>query len=66
LLAPARNATLLSIIHVTTGPVSARSAALTVQPSISRSQRVRYAGQPARRAVVGMHVRYPARADPNT
>jgi hypothetical protein len=37
----ARNATLLSIIQVTTGPVSARSAALTVQPSSKKNHSVR-------------------------
>jgi hypothetical protein len=47
LSAPARKETLFSIIQVTTGPVRARSAALTVQPSARKIHNVRYAGQPA-------------------
>src|SRR4051794_19525976 len=36
----ARNETWLPIIHVTTGPVRARSAALTVHPSSNQNHRV--------------------------
>src|SRR3954453_7722606 len=45
--APWRKPTSLPIIHVTTGPVRARSAALTVQPSNRKTHKVRYAGHPA-------------------
>jgi hypothetical protein len=41
LSAPARKETLFSIIQVTTGPVRARSAALTVQPSARKIHNVR-------------------------
>src|SRR3954454_8107640 len=44
----ARNETWLPIIHVTTGPVRARSAALTVHPSNSQNHSVWCGAHPPR------------------